>query len=244
MTAPDTASRPAPAAKTSVWEDFIDIFYAPTQVFERRRDGRFGLALLVLTIVLTLLFWLSQTYLEPMYSAEFNRQMAAAMRDNPQMTQEMVESARGVQRFTAMFGVVIFPVVALLTGFVLWLVGKLFDSTQTVGQALMVGTYAQFPRVIDWIVRNVQGAILSPETIEPKYGSSLSLARFLDAGSVSPVMYEIAGRLDLFTIWVTILLAIGLHVTGSVPKARAYIAAAIVWVIGALPAVLGGMRSA
>lgn len=198
----------------------------------------------MLTIVLTLLFWLSQTYLEPMYTAEFNKQMAAAMRDNPQMTQEAVETARGIQRFVAMFGVVIFPIVAMLTGFVLWLVGKLFDSTQTLGQALMVGTYAQFPRIIDWIVRNAQGAILSEEAIAPKYGSSLSLARFLDPASVSPVMYELAGRLDLFPIWVTILLAIGLHVTGAVPKARAYVAAAIVWVIGALPTVLGALRSA
>ncbi|HEX6059212.1 MAG TPA: YIP1 family protein [Gemmatimonadaceae bacterium] len=240
MTAADTA--PPPTAKASVWEDFIDIYYAPSQVFERRRDGRFGLALLVITIVLSLLFWLSQTYLEPMYTAEMNRQIAAAMRDNPQMTQEMADQMRGFQRFGVIFSIIVIPIVAMLTGFVLWLVGKLFDSTQTLGQALMVGTYAQFPRVFDWIVRNVQGAVLSPEAIEPKYGVSLSLARFLDREAVSPVMYELAGRLDLFTLWVTALLAIGLHVTGAVPKARAYIAAGIVWLIGALPMVLGALR--
>ena len=237
-----TAPAPTPE-KTSVWEDFIDIFYAPSDVFERRRDGRFWLALLVLTIVLTLLFWLSQTYLEPMYTAEFDRQMETAMRQNPQLTQEAVDQMRGFQRFGAMFGVIVFPIIALLTGLLLWLVGKLFDSTQTVGQALMVGTYAQFPRIVDWVVRNAQGAILSPEAVEPKYGVTLSLARFLDADSVSPVMYEVAARLDVFTIWVTILLAIGLHVTGNVPKARAFAAAAIVWVIGALPMVLGALRA-
>jgi hypothetical protein len=244
MTAPDTVAAPAPAQKTSVWEDFVDIYYAPSDVFARRRDGRFGLALLVVSVVLALLYWLSQTYLEPMWTAEFDRQMATAMRDNPQMTPEMAEQARGMQRFTAMFGVIFFPIVAMLTGLVLWLVGKLFDSTQTVSQALMVGTYAQFPRVIDWIVRNAQGAILSPESIEPKYGSSLSLARFLDASSVSPLVYELAGRIDVFTIWVTVLLAIGLHVTGAVAKGRAYAAAAIVWLVGSLPAVLGAMRAA
>lgn len=243
MTAPDAAGSPAPApAKVSVWEDFVDIYYAPSDVFARRRDGRFGLALLVVTVVLALLYWLSQTYLEPMWTAEFDRQMAATMRDNPQMTPEMAEQARGMQRFTAMFGVIFFPIVAMLTGLVLWLVGKLFDSTQTVAQALMVGTYAQFPRVIDWVVRNVQGAVLSPEAIEPKYGSSLSLARFLDRDGVAPIVYEVAGRVDLFTIWVTILLAIGLHVTGGVAKGRAYAAAAIVWLVGSLPAVLAGMR--
>jgi hypothetical protein len=245
MTAPDAVSTTTPApAKTSVWEDFIDIFYAPSQVFERRRDGRFGLALVVVTVVLSLLLWLSMTYLAPLYDAEFNRQMANAMRDNPQLTQEQVEQMRGFQRFGAMFGIVAFPIVAMLTGLVLWLVGKLFDSQQTLGQGLMVGTYAQFPRIIDWIVRNAQGAILGPESVEPKYGVSLSLARFLDQSSVSPILYELAARLDLFTIWVTVLLAIGLHVTGAVPKGRAYAAAAIVWLVGALPAVLAAVRGA
>jgi hypothetical protein len=41
-----------------------------------------------------------------------------------------------------------------------------------------------------------------------------------------------------------VLLAIGLHVVGKIPKQQAYIAAAITWVIGALPAVFGALRSA
>jgi ABC-type transport system involved in cytochrome c biogenesis permease component len=42
---------------------------------------------------------------------------------------------------------------------------------------------------------------------------------------------------------VTVLLAIGLHVVGKIPKQQAYIAGAIVWVVGALPAVLGALRA-
>ena len=245
MTVPDAASATAPApTKSSVWEDFVDIFYAPSEVFARRRDARFGLALLVLTVVLTLLYWLSQTHLAPMYDAEFDRQMQAAMRDNPQMTPEMAEQMRGFQRFGVLFVLVGTPILVVVSGLVLWLVGKLFDSAQTVGLALMVATYAQFPRIIDWILRNVQGALLSPESVEPKYGVSLSLARLLDQASASPVLYELAARVDVFTIWVTVLLAIGLHVTGRISKGRAFAAAAIVWLVGALPAVLGAMRTA
>jgi hypothetical protein len=47
---------------------------------------------------------------------------------------------------------------------------------------------------------------------------------------------------DVFTIWETVLLAIGLEVTGKVSKSNAYLAAAIVWFIGALPALLGALR--
>lgn len=49
---PDADPTGSPAdpsvAKTSLWEDFIDIFYALSAVFARRRDGKFGYALLFL----------------------------------------------------------------------------------------------------------------------------------------------------------------------------------------------------
>ncbi|MDP9202387.1 MAG: hypothetical protein M3P26_10720 [Gemmatimonadota bacterium] len=56
------------------------------------------------------------------------------------------------------------------------------------------------------------------------------------------MMIALASRVDLFTIWVTVLLAIGLHVVGKIPKQQAGIAAAITWLVGALPAVLGALR--
>jgi hypothetical protein len=47
----------------------------------------------------------------------------------------------------------------------------------------------------------------------------------------------------VFIIWTTVLLGIGLHVTGKIPKSKAMIAAFIVWALGALPAVLGALRA-
>ena len=40
---------PGPS-KAGLWEDFVDIFYAPSSVFARRADGKFGLALLFLIV--------------------------------------------------------------------------------------------------------------------------------------------------------------------------------------------------
>jgi ABC-type transport system involved in cytochrome c biogenesis permease component len=64
----------------------------------------------------------------------------------------------------------------------------------------------------------------------------------MDPDHASPVIMALASRVDPFVIWITILLAIGLHVVGKIPKQQAYIAAAIVWVAGALPAVFGALR--
>jgi hypothetical protein len=52
----------------------------------------------------------------------------------------------------------------------------------------------------------------------------------------------LALRVDLFTIWITVLLAIGLRVTGRVSGAQAAGVAALVWLVGALPGVLGALR--
>ena len=70
----------ATAKKPSVWEDFVDIFIAPAEVFARREDGRFGIALLVLAVLITVLAIGTRSLMQPVFDAEFNRQMALAMK--------------------------------------------------------------------------------------------------------------------------------------------------------------------
>ena len=48
--------------------------------------------------------------------------------------------------------------------------------------------------------------------------------------------------MDLFTIWITVLVAIGLCVTGRIPLAKAAIAAAIVWLVGGLPLIIPALH--
>ena len=72
---------------------------------------------------------------------------------------------------------------------------------------------------------------------------SLGVGRFIDPDTASPLLLALVGRMNLFTIWVTILLAIGLSVTGKIPRQRAAIAAAIVWILGALPMIFQALRS-
>ena len=55
-----------------------------------------------------------------------------------------------------------------------------------------------------------------------------------------PLLFQLMGRLDLITIWVTILLAIGLYVTGKVSKDRAVVFGFLIWIVGSLPALRTG----
>jgi hypothetical protein len=234
---------PAPATPASRWEDFIDIFYAPSSVYERRRNSGFGIPMLVVTVLIGVIFVANSGVMQPIMDAEFARGAAAQMRNNPQITPEMMEKGRAIGETFAKIGAFVFvPIAIFLTGLALWIVGKFFDARQTLAAAIMVAAYAYVPRVLESILNGVQGLLMDPASLDGRYRLSLGIGRFLDPNSASPVLLALVGRIDVFTIWVTVLLAIGLAVTGRIPRSKAAIAAVLVWVLGALPALLGAAR--
>ena len=93
------------------------------------------------------------------------------------------------------------------------------------------------------LVNAAQALFMSPDSLNSANSVGLNLARFMDPDKTSAVLIALGSRVDLFTIWVTVLLAIGLHVVGKISKQQAGIAAAIGWVVGALPAILGALRA-
>ena len=230
-----------PAEPTaSRWEDFIDIFYAPSSVFARRAASGFFVPMLVVTVLAGALYLLNSAVWTPVMDAEMSRSLA---RQSQQLTAEQMERVRGISGTFAKVGAFVFmPVGIFLTGLMLWVCGKFVEAKQTLGQALMVTSYAFLPRVLEGLVVSVQGLLLDPSSFNGRWRVSLGVGRFLDPDTTSPALLSLLGRLDVFTIWVTVLLAIGLAVTGKIPRSRAAIAAAIVWVLGAVPLLLQAGR--
>jgi hypothetical protein len=226
-----------------VWEDMLDIFYAPGSVFERRRDGRFALAMIVLIALFTFIALSSQSVLAPLYEAEFTRGMAKAMEANPQLTAEQLSGMRSFGSIMMIVGSVLFvPLVALLVGAAVRLMGALFDAALTFKLAVMITVFAQVPRALQQLLGVVQGFLLPAESLNSRFAIGFSPARFMDVDATSPLVMALAERFDLFTIWATVILAIGFRVLGKLPGGRAYLAATLVWVIGSLPALFGALR--
>jgi hypothetical protein len=123
----------------------------------------------------------------------------------------------------------------LFMGFVLWLVGKFFDAKQTLNAAMTVAVFSWVPRIVEGVVARVQGLFVDPDSLDNRFSLSLGVGRFLDADTTSPALLGLLGRIDLFTIWVTVLLVIGLAVTGKISRGRAAIAGVVMWFAGALP---------
>lgn len=234
----------APAEpETSLWEDFIDIFTSPSQVFRRRQNSGFGLPLLVLVVLFAILIFGTKGLVQPALDADIVRQGAAAMKTHPEITAEQMQKQRDIgEKIGPIFIIIFLGIAPLITGLVLWLVGKIFDSKQEAKQAIMVATYASFPKVIAFVAGAVIAFLSNPDRLNGMTRLSLGPGALLDPDKASPVLLALVTRLDVFTLWQTALLAIGLQVTGKVAKSNAYLAAAIVWFIGALPGLLQALR--
>lgn len=241
MTEPANTSA---APQASLWEDFIDIFTSPSQVFRRRESSGFGLQLLILTVLFAAIILGTKSLVQPVFDAEIARQGAHLMKSHPEITAAQLQQQQAMgEKLGPIFIIIVIPISAMLTGLVLWLVGKIFDSKQTATAAIMVATYAFFPKLLATVVGALIAYLSNPDRLTGMTRLSVGLGAFLDPDTASPILIALLARVDVFTLWETALLAIGLQVTGKVSKTNSYIAAAIVWLIGALPGVLGALRS-
>lgn len=227
----DATADPNPA-KAGLWEDFIDIFFQPSEVFERRRDGKFGLALLVLVVLSGILFFALRNGMAPVMDAEMAKAAAAMAAKNPNITADQIAAQQGMMEKFAVVGYVLFmPIGIVITAVLLWIATKFISARVAFAAAMMIATYSQLPRVVQMIVTAIQGLMLPPESITSQYSVQIGPARFLDS-SANPVLLTFLGGFDVFTIWVTVLIAIGISVVAGVPRSRAAIAAGIVWLLG------------
>lgn len=240
MTEP--ATEPSPA-NPSLWEDFIDIFTSPSAVFRRRANSGYGVQLLVTVVIFALILLGTKGLFQPVMDAEAARQAAKTLHAHPDLTAEQMQHSLEIgEKIGPYIQIVIVPIVVLLTGLVTWLVGKLFESVQSLQASMMVSTYAMFIKLPGLVAAALIAYFSDPSRLNGAARVTLGLGALLDPDKTSPLLVALLTRVDVFTIWQTVLLAIGLQVTGKVSKSQSYFAAVIIWLIGALPAVLPALR--
>jgi len=240
--APSTVD-PKKPEKASLLDDFMDIFYAPSAVFARRANASFWIPLLIISVLLGVIYFANRDLIDPIVEAEFARGMARNAQAQ-QMTADQMATAR---KFAGTLGMIFAfigpPIAMLLLGVVIWIVGKFFDAKQTMNAAIVVAVFSYVPRVIEGVVNRVEGLFVDTSALNSRYSLTLGLGRFFNPDTASPILLGLVGRIDVFTIWITVLIAIGFAVTGKISRGKAAIAAAIVWLVGALPTLASALRS-
>jgi hypothetical protein len=225
-------------ATPSRWDDYLDVFASPSRLFERRSDGKFGHAMLVFIIAAVVLYFATRTAMQPIMDAEFERGMAA----NPNLTPEQMEAGRKFAGIAGgIFVVVGTPILMLLLGGVIWIAAKVVGKSLDYAQSATIATFAMFPRLVDSVVSAVQALLMDESSLNSRYKVSLGIGRFLNPDN--GVLLALVGRLDVFTIWVTVLIAIGIKVMTKATAGQAVAAAALVWLVGSLPMLLQALRA-
>lgn len=229
--APDAP--PPPAA--GLVEDFVDIFVSPREVFARRANAGFLVVLVVLTLAMGGLFLANRGAMDGIMDAEMKRGFAAAMKQNPALTAEQLEPGRKFAATAATVGAFLgVPMVILALAFGAWLTARLLGGRLAFRAAGMIAAYAYLPRVLEAVAVLVQGLLLDTSKLTGRLQVSLGVGRFLDP-DMSPGLLGLLGRIDLFTLWVTVLLAIGIVTVAKLPKGKTPLAGAAMWLFGALP---------
>lgn len=232
---PNSEMPPKPD-KASLFEDFIDIFYAPSKVFARRVNDGFFVTFLIVSAIMGLFMFTSRSLTLAAAEADMPR-IEAKMRENPQVNEDMIAQMRqraepGVSQYIAT------PFIILVVALFVALFARIVSAKLSYGQAALITSLAFIPRLVQGLLRTAEALLVDPTTVKGSLALTHSPARFMDADT--PIMtLAIASRFDVFVIWSTVLIAIGIAVMGNVSRTRGAIAAGIIWLLGMLP--LAGM---
>lgn len=231
-----------PVEARSGWEDYLEIFYAPSNVFARR-GTRWAMPLLVLVIITAVVVLGTKGLLGPLIEQDRARGMAEALKGmTPEQAAQAEKMGTKMSGFVPIFIIAATAILPIVLGVVLWLVGKMFGAAQELGAAIMVAAFSYFPRILAGAVMGLQAAILPEEKLRGVASVSLSPARFLDPAHTSLGLMGLAGRLDIFVIWTTILLALGLKVTGKISTEKAIAAGVVMWLLGSIQPLIQMLR--
>jgi hypothetical protein len=134
------------------------------------------------------------------------------------------------------------PLLILIGALLLFIGAKIVKANVSFGDSMLIASIAQIPRLVSGLLTAIQGLMMDPTTIQGAHQVSYGPMRFMDPNTVSPGLMQLLGRFDLFTLWVTVLMGIGVAVIGKVPRSKGFVAAGIAWVLGSLTAIWGAVK--
>lgn len=215
--------------------DLVRVLFSPGEVFERVRERPvWFVPAIALGIVVTILNYL----ILPFRMAAMAPQLAKAAASNPGAPAQ-IESFQRIAVFASPIFVVIF---LLIVAGVLWLLVTLLAGGDAKYRTLLsVATYTALPSILLQVaglaVLKMKGveAVTSAMDLQPPLGLNLL------APDVGGFLAGALAAINPFSIWGTILTAIGIQVTHKTSKGSAYIVAIIGLLLGVL---LGGLGSA
>lgn len=226
VTTPEDAPEQTPAEPASRWEDYIDVFFSPTELFRRRAHDKIAPPLLTL-IGLGIAFYLIML--------PANRIMVRASIP-PEAQAGMSEGMVNMMAYGGAVGVpIMFSLMVLIAGALLWLVGRIMDIRTDFSRTILIATYAAFVLLVSQVLSGILVLVSGPENFDVVRSMSFGPLRFIGSMEMNGVLRAVLGLFDIFVIWQAVLWAIGLSVLYRASMAKAALTAGVVWLLFAVP---------
>jgi hypothetical protein len=244
----NAAASPDPGPKPNSFQRIIGVLFSPDVTFAsiaRRPDWVVPLLLIVVLALANGILISSRI--------DFGAPAREAMAQNKNLTQEQMDRAEKMSvtmgKVAKFIGPVISIIVLLIVAGVLLLGVRVMGGEGDFKQAFSVTCYAWIPNVIQAVVLTIVVLAKGSTAINPTLLPTLvrSNPAFLVDVKTQPMAFALLSSLDIFTIWVVVLLIIGFAYIGRISKAKSAAVVISLWAVTILfkliPAALQGLRN-
>lgn len=233
MTSPE-GSLAAPK-QGGMFEDLIEVLYAPSKVFDRTRAIKAGKYALVTAIVVAIVVVATKNLLQPWFDAQADLTIKMAAAKGRPMPEGMTSGIRASTAWSIVLGAPLVTLIGPYLNAILILIGaKLMKAPLTYAQAATVAVLGGVPRLLSWVVMPAQAILADGASAKSLMDLSLSPARFVDPMTMPPAVLALLGNLDVFRLWQLALTAIGVAVVARVSKGTGIVVALIMFGISAI----------
>jgi hypothetical protein len=206
----------------------LGMVWSPGEQFERMRERPVFWGALIIVTLLSVAASVILFYAVP-----------DDMYDVPgmQLTEEQLAMAKTMGAVTAVLGALIgTPIGILISALIMFLITKLAQKDTTFRQLFSLNTYIMFISGIGQLLNALIRLAIGGDPVV----FVTSLGSLVEAEGMTA---EILGGIELFSIWATVLTAIGLYKVGRLSKGAAWTVAIVIFVIGLIFSVVGGVFS-
>jgi hypothetical protein len=212
------------------------IFWEPRPVFQDlAARPRFWVPLIILT-VLSVAYLVSYSRVvgfENMIRRQIEVNPRTAQLPPEQRERAMEMGLKIAVPMAYVSGVLAFAVSALvIAGILLGSVNLLGGAKVRYRQAFSITCYSFLPSGLATILAMVVMFMKDPADFDLQHPLPLNLAAVLDKSAVGNFVYSLAGSLDLFSIWVMLLLALGFSTAaGKMSFGKAFMLVVVPWAV-------------
>lgn len=224
----------APPAKNS-FQRIAGVLFAPAETFrDIARKPDILVPLLFIIVITYVTIALTMPHMD--WDAMVAQQEEVMRKQNPNLSDSDMERMARITRASTTVFMYAMPALlvawyAIIAG-VLLLACRLFGGEGGYKQAFSATLYAWMPLVLSAILGTVvvlaRGGLIDPQAMQTLVKSNLG---FLVEMKEQPVLFALLSALDIFTIWVLILLVIGFAALSRLSKTKVAAIVVSLWLV-------------